>query len=132
MRLQPLQEVATPGRTAPFICEAINSNDIQQFHWLVNGTRLEYSNLGDRVDDYVSHTTAVFIFLNVSVEYNDTTIQCIGTFTSGEINYSTIATLLVQGEELLYIYKMPGVFENNMMTDSLLYWIQVSSLLLVL
>ncbi len=82
--------VTTPGLAVPFICESINSDGLQQFHWLVNGTRLQDLNLSDRVDDYVSHRTGVLIFLNVSAEYNGTSIQCIANFTSGEITLAML------------------------------------------
>ncbi len=82
--------VTTPGTGVSFIsCEFFNSDGLQQFQWLVNGTRLEDLNRSDKVDGYVSHRTGVIIFLNVSAEYNGTTIQCIANFTSEEIVYSS-------------------------------------------
>ncbi len=100
MRVYPLQEVVTPGITAPFTCEVINNNDVEQLHWLVNGTRLEDLNLGDSVADFMSQSRVRgLVFLHVPVEYNGTTIQCIAISTSGDIMYSINASLLVQGEE---------------------------------
>ena len=97
--------VTTPGRAVPFLCESINSDGLRQLYWLVNGTRLEDLNLGDRVNEYVSQSPGVsgLVFLNISVEYNDTTIQCIVNFTSRENVYSTITTLLVQSKEKIYL-----------------------------
>ncbi len=100
--LTPSQDVVTtPGRSVPFVCESINSRGLRQLHWLVNGTRLEDLSLGDRVEDYMSRGVRTLFFLTVSVEYNDTTIQCIANFSSGEIVYSNNVSLLVQGEEKL-------------------------------
>ncbi len=83
-----------------FVCQSINSPGIQQFQWLVNGTRLEDNDQRDGIEEHMTRTTGILTFLNVPVEYNDTTIQCIAIFTSGEIMYSNNATLLVQGEEI--------------------------------
>ena len=104
--LQAHEEVITPGLTAPFLCQVINNSGLRQFHWLLNGTRLENLNL--RVDAYKSRNVGVLSFLNVTVEYNDTTIQCIANFTSGEIFCSNIATLLVQGEDNFVAFKHYG------------------------
>ena len=89
---------------AIYLCHYINNNgNIQQYHWLVNGTRLEDLNLGDRVQDFMTRTTGSLLFMNIPEEYNNTTIQCKATLTSGEIIYSNNATLLVQGEDPVFI-----------------------------
>ncbi len=67
--------------------------------WLVNGTLLEDLNQRDGIEDQVTFGTENLNFRNIPVEYNDTTIQCIVTLTSGDILPSNNATLLVQGDE---------------------------------
>ena len=58
--LTPSQNVVIPGTTVPFICEFVNSGGgLWQFHWLVNGTRLENLSLGDRIVDYMSSVTKI-------------------------------------------------------------------------
>ncbi len=94
-----MKRVTFPGMNFTFECQPHNSGPIQQFQWLLNGTRLEDLNQTERI---MTHTTTIFGLLNfniISVEYNDTTIQCIVTLTSGEVISSNNATLLVQGEE---------------------------------
>ena len=65
--------VVTPGMEASFICRVF-SDDGQLYNWLVNGTQLEEINLGDRVEEFGSHHIRILVLLDVSVEYNDTTI----------------------------------------------------------
>ena len=95
---------------ATYVCHYISNDGDIQYQWLVNGTRLEDHNLGDGVDVVNTIATSVLSFVNIPVEYNDTTIQCISNFTSGDqerILYSSSAILLVQGEDkllALYVY----------------------------
>ncbi len=93
---------------ATYVCHYISNDGDIQYQWLVNGTRLEDHNLGDGVDVVNTIATSVLSFVNIPVEYNDTTIQCIANFTSEDRDIrSNNATLLVQGEEkllALYVY----------------------------
>ncbi len=104
--LSPGQSVVIPTTPqASYICHFINNNgNIQQYQWLVNETQLEDLDLGDRVQVDESRSTRILSFMNISVEYNDTTIQCIVTLTSGEIIRSNNATLLVQGKDKLVAF----------------------------
>ncbi len=88
-----------------FVCQSINNPGIQQFQWLVNGTPLEDNDQRDGIEEHMTRTTGILTFLNVTVEYNNTTIQCIANYTSGAIMYSNSAKLLVQGEEVCKIIK---------------------------
>ncbi len=81
-----------------FSCQSLNSGDIQQFQWLVNGTRLEDFDQTDGIMTTVKNDFGILALSNISLEYNETTIQCIITLTSGENISSNDATLLVQGE----------------------------------
>ncbi len=95
---------------ATYVCHFISNDGNIQYQWLVNGTRLEDLNLGDRVEVVNTIAASVLSFVNIPEEYNDTTIQCIANFTSGDrerILISNNAILLVQGEEkllALYVY----------------------------
>ncbi len=84
----------TPGEGTVFTCRAT-----QQIQWLVNGTRLEDLNQRDGIEDNVTFGIGTLTFRDIPLEYNDTTIQCVVTLTSGEIIRSNNATLLVQGKE---------------------------------
>ena len=103
--LTPDKNVVIPGTLqATYICHFINNNgNIQQYHWLVNGTQLEDLNLGNGVQVVESRSTGILSFINIPEEYNDTIIQCEATLTSGEIIYSNNAILLVQGEDKLVV-----------------------------
>ncbi len=103
--LTPDKNVVIPGTLqATYICHFINNNgNIQQYHWLVNGTQLEDLNLGDGIQVVESRSTGILSFINIPEEYNDTIIQCEATLTSGEIIYSNNAILLVQGEDKLIV-----------------------------
>ncbi len=47
------------------------------------------------------------LFKNISVEYNNTNIQCRATFDNGDTADSNDITLLVQGERNDYILREP-------------------------
>ncbi len=87
----------TPGEGTVFTCRVTGT--VEQIQWLVNGTQLEDINQRDGIEDAVTFGTGHLTFSNISVEYNDTTIQCIVTLTSKEIIRSNDATLLVQSKE---------------------------------
>ncbi len=97
----PHQKVIALGREDQFICRnADQFEDISQFQWLVNGTLVEEANPEDEIyvdnGDHLGHIH----FINVPVDYNNTIAQCRVTFASdGNITYSNIGTLLVQGED---------------------------------
>ena len=97
--LVPTERVIVPGGETTFTCIHTSViGVIEQFQWLVNGTRLEDLNQTDRIEaenNIIGHLH----FINIPVEYNSTTIQCIIDFTSGESIPSNNATLFVQGEE---------------------------------
>ncbi len=92
-----------PGDDATFTCIYSSIFDvIEQFQWLVNGTRLEDLNQteGIRTENNIfGHLH----FTNIPVEYNGTTIQCIIDFASGESTPSNHAMLLIQGEGKIII-----------------------------
>ncbi len=74
-----------------------------------------------------SNTTrqGTLVFRNVSVEYNNTNIQCRATLSNGETVDSNNVTLLVQGERetsgdaLLIREKDNNVWDNYVMSHEL-------------
>ena len=85
------------GGDTAFTCRGTSA--VQQIQWLVNGTQLEDLDQRNGIEHDVTFGLGHLTFRNISVEYNDTTIQCIVALTSGEILSSNNATLLVQGEK---------------------------------
>ncbi len=74
--------------------------------WLINGTRLEELSLTNMATEFSQISRqGILVFGNVSVEYNNTNIQCRATLSNGE---TVDSTLLVQGERewllCLWIY----------------------------
>ncbi len=92
--------VFNPGDSPIFICGP-SSGTITSIEWLINGTRLEDLNLTNVKTELSNITTQETLFFNnISVEYNNTNIQCIATLSNGESVDSNNHTLLVQGEQL--------------------------------
>ena len=74
---------------------------ITSVQWLINGTRLEdlsLTNVGNEFSP-ISRLGAL-VFINISVEYNNTNIQCRATLDNGETVDSNNSTLFVQGERM--------------------------------
>ena len=101
----PDQLISTPGGSASFNCYSLNAGSsaedtIISTNWLVNGTRLDFLNLGENVTTRFNEefNTGRLDFDNLPMTYNGTRIQCIATFHSGITLTSTGATLLlIQG-----------------------------------
>ncbi len=93
------------GRGTTYPCTVTHDQlgTVPQIQWLLNGTLLEDLNQRDGIEDDVTFGIGTLTFNNTPVKYNDTTIQCIATLTSGEIMYSNNATLLVQGENVTHL-----------------------------
>ncbi len=108
-----------PGVMSTFLCQSINSGGIQQFKWLVNGTRLKDLNQTERIRTSDLNQNIGFLnFNNIPVEYNGTTIQCIVTLTSGEVISSSNTELLVQGKQTVLF--IDHVSQTNKMMYMLL------------
>ncbi len=72
---------------------------ITSVQWLINGTPLadlSLANVGTEFSQISRQGT--LIFNNISVEYNNTNIQCRANSSNGETADSNSLTLLVQGE----------------------------------
>ncbi len=69
---------------------------------MINGTQLEDLSLTN-VETVFSQTSnqGILVFRNISVEYNNTNIQCRATLSNGETVDSNNFTLLVQGERVI-------------------------------
>ncbi len=73
--------------------------DITSVEWLINGTQLEDLSLTNVETEFSQLTRqGTLVFSNISVEYNNTNIQCRATLSNGETLNSNIIPLLVQGE----------------------------------
>ncbi len=67
--------------------------------WLINGTRLEDLSFTNVETPFTAAATVeTLLFNNISVEYNNTNIQCRATYDNGDTADSNNITLLVQGE----------------------------------
>ncbi len=98
--LPPNEKVIPTGGYVTFTCINRATNEDVQFQWLVNGTRVENLNLEDMImTDDRNNFVGLILFMNITVDYNNTIVQCKVNFTSGDIILSDNATLLVQGEE---------------------------------
>ena len=73
--------------------------NITSVEWLINGTRLEDLSLTNVETEFSQLSRqGTLVFNNISVEYNNTNIQCRATLSNGETVDSNNVTLLVQGE----------------------------------
>ncbi len=70
---------------------------ITSVEWLINGTRLEDLSLTNVETEFSQLLTrqGTLVFNNISVEYNNTNIQCRATLSNGETVNSNIIPLLV-------------------------------------
>ncbi len=75
------------------------SGTIQHIQWIVNETRVEDLNQRDGIVVDNVQNVGHLHFINISVEHNDTLIQCRVNLTSGEIIDSNNAILFVQGDD---------------------------------
>ncbi len=83
---------------------ASSSDIITSVEWLVNGTRLEDLSLTNVETEFSQLSRqGTLVFMNISVEYNNTNIQCRATLSNGDIVDSNNDTLLVQGERELLV-----------------------------
>ena len=88
--------VGIPGDRPLFICKD-PSNTALSLQWLVNGTRLENSGLVNVYQAYDRRYTVAYLFFDLPLEHNVTTIQCIGNFASENVSSETV-TLLLQSQ----------------------------------
>ena len=91
-------DVFIPGDNPIYNC-ASPSDTIKSVEWLINGTLYEdlsLTNVGMVFSELTEQ--GAIRFNNISVEYNNTNIQCRANLSDGETEYSNNFTLLVQGE----------------------------------
>ncbi len=92
--------VFIPGRNPVLSCASI-SDTITSVEWLINGTPLEDLSLTNVETQFIElFRQGGLVFNNISVEYNNTNIQCRATLSNGETVDSNNFTLLVQGERV--------------------------------
>ncbi len=90
--------VFIPGDNPIYNC-ASSSGTITSVEWLINGTQLEDLSLTNVETEFSQLSRqGVLVFNDISVEYNNTNIQCRATLSNGETVHSNSLTLLVQGE----------------------------------
>ena len=83
------------------ICNCATSSGtitITSVQWLISGTPLEDLSLTNVETVFSRIRQGTLVFNNVSVEYNNTNIQCRAILSNGETVDSNSLTLLVQGE----------------------------------
>ena len=85
--------ITTLGGSATYTCTSSGVSDdfIQSVQWLVNDVALE------EMDNVVVTAAGVLRFLRISVDYNNTSIRCRATLTSGSVRVSGVSLLLIQG-----------------------------------
>ncbi len=93
-------DVFIPGDDPAILyCVSLSGTTITSVEWLINGTRLEDLSLTNVETEFSQLSRqGVLVFRNISVEYNNTNIQCRATLSNGETMDSNNYTLLVQGE----------------------------------
>ncbi len=80
------------------------SDTVTNVEWFINETQLEDLNLTNVVTDFSEPTgLGILRFNDISVEYNNTNIQCRANLSDGETEDSNNVILLVQGEREEFI-----------------------------
>ena len=98
--LQPFRVVGL-GDDAVFTCLSAFTV-IVNVEWLVNGTSLNSLQLSNAVQRFDTFGRVGSLRLkNVSVEYNNTMIQCLAITSSARVLESNISSLFVQG--IMYV-----------------------------
>ena len=94
---EPLRVAYLGGETTfTCLCTPIIRGHIEHIQWKVNETRVELIQTDGIVVENIRNVGHLH-FINVSVEHNDTNIQCIIYFSSREMIRSNNAILFVQG-----------------------------------
>ncbi len=95
--------VLIPGEIPIYNCASSSATiTITSVEWLINGTRLEDLSLTNVETDFSQVARqGILLFNNLSVEYNNTNIQCRATLSNGETVDSNNVALLVQGKKIL-------------------------------
>ena len=90
-----------PGANPVYICGLnTESDNITSVQWLINGRQLEDLNLPNvEIGFNQYYGMRVLRFNSISVEYNNTNIQCRATFSNGETAGSNNVKLLVEEGE---------------------------------
>ena len=95
VQLTPVDPVVHAGGVATFTCAATSST-IVSVEWLVNGTSLNSHPL-QNVEQAFALGSGLLRFSNVSMDDNNTRVQCLATTSSEEVLSSNISLLRVQG-----------------------------------
>ena len=87
--------VSYVGADSVFTCQI--DDDFVSVRWLLNGTLDDGLNMNVVSDFSQISRVGSLLIRDVLMEYNGTTIQCRANSSSGNITYSNITTMLVQG-----------------------------------
>ncbi len=98
MLLTSTSNVFIPGNNPTFNCGS-SFVTITSVEWLINGTPLEDLSLTNAVTEFSQLSRQGGLILNdISVEYNNTNIQCRATLDNRETVDSNNVTFLIQGK----------------------------------
>ena len=86
--------IGIPGEKIYFTCTDPSSTALGA-QWLVNGTLLENSGLVNVFEAYNRRSKKAYLFFDLPLEHNDTTIQCIFNFATGHVSSEIITVLIV-------------------------------------
>lgn len=89
--------VVVPGGNVTFTC--VSQESILSIQWLVNSSSFEDFNLTNVMSEFTLDAGGIgaLNFFNLIQEYNNTSIQCIATLSSGQDSSSRETILLLQG-----------------------------------
>ena len=97
----PLRPITNEGRNITFTCFLVTAtqDSFQSIQWLLNGSELSTLGVNNPFDDFepLGSGIGTLTFIRVSLEYNNTIIQCRGRLASGRNPTSNGVTLLLQG-----------------------------------
>ena len=99
LTVRPSLVVQAKGLEAVFHCP-YNQNDLRSYVWALNGLEITPSNLPLGVDLGPRSSSLI---IQTTLQWNNTTVQCIATRRNAEDLISENATLVVHGQ-LPYIY----------------------------
>ena len=95
--------VAVEQGTATFQCQYTLADDI---NWLLNGTSLNragLTNVSSSVQ-FKDNVRTYTLSIGICLEYNQTTVECVATFTNGSpAQFTEAVTLLIQGLFIIII-----------------------------
>ena len=98
----------TEGDSTVFVCPVLTGT-VSEHRWLINGTLS--TSFSDAKDTISVVEIIQLYFHQVSPKYNNTTIQCVVTFTSGKTEESNNATLrgIILCSYMMYMWLITAI-----------------------